>query len=101
MADVTSLQKAIIDDRQVPQPSDDPYLDILQNVFHHQHFRGIQRQAIECIALDEDALVVIPNGGGKSSCYWIPGMAISGVTVVITHLWHSKVTRFEQIKELW
>lgn len=86
MADVTSLQEAVIDDRQVPQLSDDPYLDILQNIFHHQNFRGIQRDAIECIALDKDALVVIPTGGGKSSCYWIPGIAISGVTVVITPL---------------
>ena len=86
MADVTSLQEAVIDDRQVPQLSDDPYLDILQNIFHHQNFRGIQRDAIECIALDKDALVVIPTGGGKSSCYWIPGMAMSGVTVVITPL---------------
>ncbi|CAB3988111.1 ATP-dependent DNA helicase Q5 [Paramuricea clavata] len=60
MADVTSLQEAVIDDRQ--------------------------RDAIECNALDKDALVVIPTGGGKSSCYWIPGMAMSGVTVVITPL---------------
>ena len=85
MADVTSLQEAIIDDQHVPQPSDDPYLDILQNIFH-QNFRGVQRDAIECIALDKDALVVSPTGGGKSSCYWVPGMAISGVTVVITPL---------------
>ena len=70
MADVTSPQEPIID-----QPSDDPYLDILQNMFHHQNFRGIQREAIECIASEKDALVIIPTGGGKSSCYWIPGMA--------------------------
>ncbi len=46
IADVTSLQETIIDDQHVPQPSDDPYLDILQNIFHHQDFRGIQRDAM-------------------------------------------------------
>jgi superfamily II DNA helicase RecQ len=86
MVDVTSPQEPIINDQHLPQPSDDPYLDILQNIFHHQNFRGIQREAIECIASEKDALVIIPTGGGKSSCYWIPGMAASGVTVVITPL---------------
>ena len=72
--------------KELPQPSDDPYLDILQNVFHHQHFRDIQRDAIHCIVTDKDSLVVIPTGGGKSLCYWIAGLATSGVTVVITPL---------------
>ena len=86
IADLTSLHDALTEDKELPQPSDDPYLDILQNVFHHQHFGDIQRDAIHCIVTDKDSLVVIPTGGGKSSCYWIAGLATSGVTVVITPL---------------
>ena len=86
IADLTSLHDALMGDKELPQPSDDPYLDILQNVFHHQHFRDIQRDAIHCIVTDKESLVVIPTGGGKSLCYWIAGLATSGVTVVITPL---------------
>ena len=82
IADLTSLHDALMEDKELPQPSDDPYLDILQNVFHH--CRDIQKDAIHCIVTDKDSLVVIPTGGGKSLCYWIAGLATSGVTVVIT-----------------
>ena len=86
VTDFTSLRDALMQDKQASQPSDCPYLDILQNVFHHQHFQDIQREAIECIVADKDALIVIPTGRGKSLCYWIPGLSTPGVTVVITPL---------------
>ena len=86
VTDFTSLRDAFMQDKQASQPSDCPYLDILQNVFHHQHFQDIQREAIECIVADKDALIIIPTGGGKSVCYWIPGLSTPGVTVVITPL---------------
>ena len=35
---------------------------------------------------NKDTLSVIPTGGGKSLCYWIPGIINAGVTVVITPL---------------
>ena len=65
VTDSTPLCDALMQDKQAFQPSDDPYLDILKNVFHHQHFRDIQREAIECNVADKDALIVIPTGGGE------------------------------------
>ena len=73
-------------DKTLPQLSADPLLDILHNVFNLEKFRGKQRQVIENIMDNKDILAVIPTGGGKSLCYWVPGIATSGVTVVITPL---------------
>ena len=61
-------------------------MDILQNVFHHEKFKGVQRQVIDQIASNKDTLTIMPTGGGKSICYWVPGLASMGVTVVITPL---------------
>ena len=71
---------------QSPQLSGDPFLDILRNVFKHENFRGMQREVVESIAANKDTLTIIPTGGGKSVCYWIPGLVTTGVTVVITPL---------------
>ena len=69
VTDFTSLCNALMLDKQASQPSDDSYLDILQNVFHRQHFRDLQREAIECIVADKDALIVIPTGGRGGNPY--------------------------------
>ena len=42
-----------------------------------------QKDVIETLLQDKDVLAVIPTGGGKSLCYWIPGIISKGVTVVV------------------
>ena len=68
------------------QLSEDPLLDILQKVFHHESFRGMQRKVVDQILENKDTVTIMPTGAGKSMCYWIPGLATMGVTVVITPL---------------
>ena len=83
----TITQQASEPKETVPnQQSGNTHLDILRNMFGHNSFRGIQQDVVEVISANKDALVVIPTGGGKSMCYWIPGLAVSGVTVIITPL---------------
>jgi ATP-dependent DNA helicase RecQ len=65
---------------------EDPVLCVLQKVFNHQTFRDNQKDVIETLLQDKDVLAVIPTGGGKSLCYWIPGIISKGVTVVVTPL---------------
>jgi RecQ family ATP-dependent DNA helicase len=64
----------------------DPLLNVLQNVFHHDNFKTNQREITECLLLNKDTLAVIPTGGGKSMCYWIPGIVSTCVTVIVTPL---------------
>ena len=63
-----------------------PALNILNDTFGYHEFRGQQQAVIEHLAAGEDALVLMPTGGGKSLCYQIPAMLRRGVGVVVSPL---------------
>src|SRR5580658_5772941 len=60
--------------------------EILQKIFGYSEFRGNQAEIIEHLIQGNDALVLMPTGGGKSLCYQIPALARKGVGVVISPL---------------
>ena len=59
---------------------------ILHDVFGYNEFRGNQQTVIEHIVAGNDALVLMPTGGGKSLCYQIPAIVRPGVGIVISPL---------------
>ncbi|MGB6452605.1 MAG: DNA helicase RecQ [Steroidobacteraceae bacterium] len=59
---------------------------ILREVFGYSDFRGEQREIIGRLIAGEDALVLMPTGGGKSLCYQIPAMVRDGMGVVVSPL---------------
>ena len=59
---------------------------ILQHVFGYDAFRGQQQSIIDTLIAGNDALVIMPTGGGKSLCYQIPALAREGCGVVISPL---------------
>ena len=61
-------------------------LSILNNVYGYSSFRGRQQEIIEHVIAGNDAVVLMPTGGGKSLCYQIPALALDGLTVVISPL---------------
>ena len=69
----------------LPTPMQTP-LDILTNVFGHEQFRPFQETIINHILRRQDALIVLPTGGGKSLCYQLPALVFDGVTVVVSPL---------------
>ncbi|MHC9086792.1 DNA helicase RecQ [Luteimonas sp. RIT-PG2_3] len=60
--------------------------DVLQRVFGHAAFRGEQAAIVEHVAAGQDALVLMPTGGGKSLCYQVPALLRDGVAIVISPL---------------
>jgi len=60
--------------------------DALLKYFGHSEFRGGQRGVVEAIVNGQDALAVMPTGGGKSLCYQLPAVILDGVTLVVSPL---------------
>ena len=61
-------------------------IEILKAVFGYDRFRGQQQDVIEQLLAGQDALVLMPTGGGKSLCYQIPSLIRPGVGIVISPL---------------
>lgn len=68
-----------------PLPSS-PARDILQSVFGYECFRGPQEAIVDTVIAGNDALVLMPTGGGKSLCFQIPALVRPGTAVVISPL---------------
>jgi len=47
---------------------------LLREVFGHDAFREPQAEVIAHIIAHQDALVLMPTGGGKSLCYQLPAL---------------------------
>lgn len=60
--------------------------NILKEVFGYDQFRDQQETIVDAIIDGQDALVLMPTGGGKSLCYQIPSMVRKGVGVVVSPL---------------
>lgn len=61
-------------------------LDVLKEYWGYDSFRPGQQDIIETVLKGDDALALLPTGGGKSICFQVPGMIRKGVTVVVSPL---------------
>jgi ATP-dependent DNA helicase RecQ len=59
---------------------------LLQQHFGYDSFRPGQQEVIAALLERCAALAVFPTGAGKSLCYQLPALALSGVTLVVSPL---------------
>ncbi|NVK64314.1 MAG: RecQ family ATP-dependent DNA helicase [Flavobacteriales bacterium] len=60
--------------------------EILKKYWGYDSFRPLQEDIVDGIIYGQDTLAILPTGGGKSICFQVPGMALDGLTLVISPL---------------
>lgn len=58
----------------------------LARTFGYPRFRTNQEDAMSALAMGEDVLAIMPTGAGKSICYQVPALLLSGPVLVVSPL---------------
>src|SRR5579864_7620829 len=60
--------------------------EALRRHFGYQSFQPGQEEVIQRVLEKKDTLAILASGAGKSLCYQLPAMLLSGTTVVVSPL---------------
>jgi len=75
-------------------------INILQTTFGYDSFRNKQQAIVEHVIAGQDALVLMPTGGGKSLCYQIPALARNGLAIIVSPLIALMQDQVEALQQL-
>ncbi|MHC5067178.1 MAG: DNA helicase RecQ [Planctomycetota bacterium] len=86
LPDVSDLEPLhAADDAVAPRRELSPE-QALKEYWGYDVFRALQREAIGAALNGQDALVILPTGGGKSLCYQVPAACRPGLVLVVSPL---------------
>ncbi|KOX77341.1 ATP-dependent DNA helicase Q1 [Melipona quadrifasciata] len=58
----------------------------LKDVFKIDKLRELQLPTMNAVMSNEDVILIMPTGGGKSLCYQLPAVISKGITIVVSPL---------------
>ena len=61
-------------------------IELLEHYWNFSEFRPQQEEIIEAVLANEDCIVLLPTGGGKSICFQIPAIIKDGICIVVSPL---------------
>ncbi len=64
----------------------DPLIAALRHHYGWSDFKSGQRPVLEATLSGQDAIAILPTGGGKSLCYQLPALIRNGLVLVISPL---------------
>src|SRR5215475_3443290 len=73
---------------------------LLRERFGFSEFRPAQQQVVEKVMAGRSVLAVMPTGSGKSLCYQLPALALSGLTLVVSPLIALMKDQVDQLSKL-
>ncbi|NJO43282.1 MAG: ATP-dependent DNA helicase RecQ [Cyanobacteria bacterium CRU_2_1] len=71
---------------RLPRPDWDQVRAKFRAIWGYEEFRPPQGEIVKCLLAKQDAIVVMPTGGGKSICFQLPALLETGLTIVVSPL---------------
>ena len=70
-----------------------------KEIWGYDSFRPPQDDVIRTLLVKQDALIVMPTGGGKSICFQLPALLQTGITLVISPLVALMEDQVQELKQ--
>jgi ATP-dependent DNA helicase RecQ len=73
-------------DQLAPTPDRQAVRAKFKQIWGYDDFRSPQGEIVQTLLTGQDALIIMPTGGGKSICFQLPALMQTGLTLVISPL---------------